>query len=107
MVNGRAAAFSIQHSAFTTQHSPLNRGAMPAARIDARAAGAIAARIFPGAAVHAQRAGRAVHHAAYGATMYGDPGSLPAATDTIYDIASLTKLCTATAALILCDAGQI
>ena len=80
---------------------------MPAARIDARAAGAIAARIFPGAAVHAQRAGRAVHHAAYGATMYGDPGSLPAATDTIYDIASLTKLFTATAALILCDAGQI
>ena len=80
---------------------------MPSAKIDAIALEAIAARIFPGAVVYAQRAGRVVQHTAYGTTMYGDPGSLPVVLDTIYDIASLTKPVTATAALILCDSGQI
>ncbi len=76
-------------------------------QIEALARAAIGAAIFPGCVVHAQRRGRVVHHAAYGSTMYGDPGSLPAAPDTIYDIASLTKPVTATAALALIDAGQI
>ncbi|MEI6778632.1 MAG: serine hydrolase domain-containing protein [Chloroflexales bacterium] len=80
---------------------------MPSARIDALAFDAITARIFPGAVVYAQHAGRVTHYAAYGTTMYGDPGSQPVVPTTIYDLASLTKLFTATAALILYDTGLI
>ncbi|MBX0326082.1 beta-lactamase family protein [Oscillochloris sp. ZM17-4] len=76
-------------------------------RIDALAHAAIDAGVFPGCVVYAQRAGRAIHHAAYGTTMYRDPGSLPVGVDTVYDIASLTKVVTFTAALALVDAGQI
>jgi len=68
---------------------------------------AIAGRIFPGAVVLVARGGATVHHAAYGDTMYGDPGAQPVAPDTIYDVASLTKVFTATAALILVDAGLL
>ncbi|NTV63776.1 MAG: beta-lactamase family protein, partial [Oscillochloris sp.] len=80
---------------------------MLASRIDSLALDAIDEGIFPGAVVSAQRAGRLAHAAAYGTTMYDDPGSQPVALDTIYDIASLTKTFTATAALILMDTGQI
>lgn len=76
-------------------------------RIDALAQAAIDAGLFPGAVVQAQHNGQIAHLAAYGSTMYGDPGSRPVTTDTIYDIASLTKPITATAALALYDAGQI
>jgi CubicO group peptidase (beta-lactamase class C family) len=38
--------------------------------------------------------------------MYDDPGSQPVAPDTIFDIASLTKVFTATAALRLLDQGR-
>lgn len=68
---------------------------------------AIAERIFPGAVVLVARDGAALHHAAYGDTMYGDPGAQPVAPDTIYDVASLTKVFTATAALILFDAHGV
>lgn len=68
---------------------------------------AIAGRVFPGAVILASRAGRMMYAGAYGDTMYGDSGARPVALDTIYDIASLTKVFTATAALILTDAGQI
>lgn len=69
--------------------------------------GAIGERIFPGAVVLAARAGRVVHHAAYGTTMYADPGTRPVAPDDLFDIASLTKVFTATAALVLYDAGLL
>jgi CubicO group peptidase (beta-lactamase class C family) len=68
---------------------------------------AIAERIFPGAVVLALAGGRAVHHRAYGSTMYADEGSRPVATDDIFDVASLTKIFTATAALVLHDAGLL
>ena len=48
-----------------------------------------------------------LHHVAYGTTMYIDPGSQPVQLDTIYDIASLTKMFTATAALRLSEASLI
>lgn len=48
-----------------------------------------------------------LHCAAYGSTMYDDPGSQPVTFDTIYDIASLTKMFTAMAALQLCDTGRL
>ena len=68
---------------------------------------AIAARIFPGCVILAARGGRVLHHAAYGSTMYDDPGTRPVAPDDSFDLASLTKLFTATAALALHDAGQL
>lgn len=39
--------------------------------------------------------------------MYADPGSRPVGPDDIFDVASLTKVFTATAALALVDAGQL
>jgi CubicO group peptidase (beta-lactamase class C family) len=68
---------------------------------------AIAERVFPGAVVLAAHGTTLLHHAAYGSTMYTDAGSRSVATTTIYDIASLTKVFTATAALILADAREI
>lgn len=73
--------------------------------IDTIAAEAIERRIFPGAVVLIAREDAILHQAAYGNTMYDAPGSRPVALDTIYDIASLTKMFTATAALQLIDAG--
>jgi len=75
--------------------------------IDAIVHKAITQRIFPGAVVLIARNGELEHLAAYGTTMYADPGSQPVTLDTRYDIASLTKVFTATAALQLLDAGQI
>jgi CubicO group peptidase (beta-lactamase class C family) len=68
---------------------------------------AIDRHIFPGAVVLVARGGEIRHFAAYGTTMYDAPGSGPVARDTIYDVASLTKVFTATAVLRLADAGQL
>ncbi|NJM06173.1 beta-lactamase family protein [Candidatus Gracilibacteria bacterium] len=75
--------------------------------IDEVVARAIDERVFPGAVVYVARSGTVLHHAAYGTTMYDDIGSLPVTQETIYDIASLTKLFTATAILQLYDAGEL
>lgn len=75
--------------------------------IERIAADAIAARIFPGCVVLAAREGRPLLHAARGTTMYEDPGTRPVAPGDIFDVASLTKVFTATAALMLHDAGLV
>jgi CubicO group peptidase (beta-lactamase class C family) len=75
--------------------------------IDTIVADAIERRIFPGAVVLIAQGAEVLHHAAYGTTMYADPGSQPVQLDTIYDVASLTKMFTATAALRLSDAGKL
>lgn len=75
--------------------------------IDQRVTQAIARRIFPGAVVLVTQASELRHFSAYGSTMYDDPASLPVTRDTIYDIASLTKVFTATAALRLVDQGLL
>lgn len=69
--------------------------------------GALAERIFPGCVVLATQGGMPLLHAAFGTTMYDDAGSRPVAPDDIYDVASLTKVFTATAALALVDAGEL
>ena len=61
---------------------------------------ASAARAFPGGAVFLARGERTLAHAAWGTTAYDDLFSRPATTDTIYDLASLSKLWTMTAFLI-------
>ena len=75
--------------------------------IDAIVADAIERHIFPGAVVMIAQSAEVLHYAAYGTTMYADPGSQPVQLDTIYDIASLTKMFTATAALRMSDAGKL
>jgi serine-type D-Ala-D-Ala carboxypeptidase len=75
--------------------------------IDAIVADAIERRIFPGAVVLIAQGAEVLHQAAYGTTMYADPGWQPVQLDTIYDVASLTKVFTATAALRLSDAGKL
>lgn len=79
---------------------------VPIAAIDMIVAAAIEQRIFPGAVVLVARDDAILHHAAYGATTY-DPTGTPVTPATIYDIASLTKMFTATAALRLYDAGEL
>jgi serine-type D-Ala-D-Ala carboxypeptidase len=76
-------------------------------QIDPIVADAIERRIFPGAVVLIAQDAEVLHHAAYGTTMYADPGSQIVQLDTIYDVASLTKMFTATAALRLRDADRL
>ncbi len=68
---------------------------------------AIAAQIFPGVVVLVSQGGQHLQHLACGTTMYADSGSRPVALNDIFDIASLTKIVTATAALVLLDAGWL
>jgi CubicO group peptidase (beta-lactamase class C family) len=68
---------------------------------------AIQQRVFPGAVVLVARKGVLQHAVPYGSTMYDHPGSWPVTLTTRYDIASLTKVFTATAALQLVDAGLL
>jgi len=81
---------------------------MPLAhQIDSIIAEAIERRIFPGAVVLIARGAEIRHFAAYGHTMYDGDEARPVARDTIYDVASLTKVFTATAALRLVDQGLL
>jgi beta-glucosidase-like glycosyl hydrolase/CubicO group peptidase (beta-lactamase class C family) len=68
---------------------------------------AVAARAFPGAVVAVGRDGALVHLRAFGSLSY-DEGAPPARTDTLYDLASLTKVVvTTTMAMILVDEGKL
>lgn len=62
---------------------------------------AIATRAFPGGVAWLARGERLLAHAAFGTTAYEDKYSCGATTDTIYDIASISKLFTMTVALII------
>jgi serine-type D-Ala-D-Ala carboxypeptidase len=75
--------------------------------IDTLVTEAIAHSVFPGAVVLIARGDEIRHFAAYGNTMYDAAGSRLVARDTIYDIASVTKIFTATAALRLIDEGRL
>lgn len=80
---------------------------MPISAIDTIVASAIEQRIFPGAVVLVARDDVILHHAAYGRTTYDIADGAPVEPSTIYDIASLTKMFTATAALRLYEAGRL
>ena len=75
--------------------------------VDQLIAETIERRIFPGAVVLVAHGDEVLHYEAYGSTMYGDSGSVAVQHDTIYDIASLTKMFTATAVLCLLDQGML
>lgn len=84
-------------------HQDFDVNASLRRRLDA----AIAARIFPGCVLIVARPGQPPLHVACGTTMYADAGSRPVAPSDSFDIASLTKVFTATAALVLHDAGLL
>ncbi|MBW3634843.1 MAG: beta-lactamase family protein [Armatimonadetes bacterium] len=65
----------------------------------------IAARAFPGAVCHLSRRAEILFHEAVGTLGYDAPFDVPATRETIYDLASVTKIYTFTVALcILRDA---
>lgn len=76
------------------------------AAIDAAIDAAVAARSLPGAVYRLER-GAAYAERAYGRLDFG-PAAAPVTGDTVFDVASLTKvLVTAPAILLLHEAGQI
>ena len=67
----------------------------------------VAARAFPGAVLAVGRGGALVHLRAFGRLSY-DAGAAAVATDTLYDLASLTKVVvTTTLAMMLVDEGKL
>ena len=83
------------------------------AKIDPFVDQQIADGYFPGAVVLVARRGVVVKQTAYGnAAVYAAegerlPAPIPTRPDTIFDLASLTKLFTATAAMVLVDEGKL
>lgn len=68
---------------------------------------AVAAHAFPGAVVAVGKDGVLAHLQAFGRQSY-DPDAVPVQADTIYDLASLTKvIVTTTMAMILVDEGKL
>jgi CubicO group peptidase (beta-lactamase class C family) len=68
---------------------------------------AIAARAFPAASAEVGRPDGAIWHAALGGLTY-DPSAAPATPETIFDLASLTKvIATTTLAMRAADAGRL
>ena len=75
--------------------------------VDAIVEAAVAARAFPGGVLAVGRDGALVHLRAFGRLSY-DPGAAEVATDTLYDLASLTKVVvTTTLSMILVDEGKL
>lgn len=67
----------------------------------------VAERAFPGAVLAVGHAGRLAHLRAYGHLSY-DTGAAPARLDTLYDLASLTKVvATTTMAMMLVDERRL
>lgn len=68
---------------------------------------AVSARAFPGGVLAVGRDGSLSHLRAFGRLSY-DPGAAEVATDTIYDLASLTKVVvTTTLSMMLVDEGKL
>jgi beta-N-acetylhexosaminidase len=68
---------------------------------------AVVARAFPGAVLAVGKDGMLVHLAAFGHLSY-DAGAPATAVDTLYDLASLTKVVvTTTMAMVLVDEGKL
>ncbi len=75
--------------------------------VDAIVEAAIAARAFPGGVLAVGLDGALVHLRAFGRLSY-DPDAAAVATDTLYDLASLTKVVvTTTLSMILVDEGKL
>ncbi|TWT13311.1 serine hydrolase domain-containing protein [Planomicrobium sp. CPCC 101079] len=85
----------------------------PLVQVDAAIEKAIAAKTMPGAVAFAARSGHIVKHKAYGhASLYADDGftevenPIQMDEDTIFDLASISKIFTTTAAMKLYEEGH-
>jgi CubicO group peptidase (beta-lactamase class C family) len=77
------------------------------AQVDRLLESAVSARAFPGAILAIGRGGSLVRLRAFGRLSY-DPGSPEVRTNTLYDLASLTKVVvTTTVAMMLVDDGRL
>jgi len=77
------------------------------AAVDRLLEGYVESRAFPGAVVAIGRRGVLAHLAAFGRLGY-DPDAAPVRVDTIYDLASLTKVVgTTTATMMMIDEGRL
>ena len=75
--------------------------------VDAVVEAGVASRAFPGGVLAVGRDGALAHLRAFGRLTY-DPGADEVATDTVYDLASLTKVVvTTTLSMILVDEGKL
>lgn len=92
-------------SAFPSEIACQNLPTAQFARLEATLRAAMAAGIFPAASLALYRRGELAFSGAWG---WLDPASRqrPAGVDTLFDLASLTKLFTSTAALLLMDDGR-
>lgn len=103
-------AFAVQSFAFNLPDAaPANVGmsAERLARIDAAVKASIVKHETPGAVVLVARRGSIVFRKAYGNRVV-EPSQEALTTDTIFDLASLTKIvATATSVLILIERGQV
>jgi CubicO group peptidase (beta-lactamase class C family) len=104
---GRAPGADLERVLPTA--SPESMGFRPGGldEVDRIIEAAVAARAFPGAVLAVGRRGALVHFRAFGRQTY-DPGAAAVRTDTIWDLASLTKVVvTTTVAMILMDEGRL
>jgi len=75
--------------------------------VDAVVAAGVSAKAFPGAVLAVGYGGTLAHLRAFGRLSY-DPDAAPVAADTLYDLASLTKVViTTTLSMILFDEGKL
>jgi CubicO group peptidase (beta-lactamase class C family) len=89
------------------ESAPASFGAEGLAAADAIVEAGVRERAFPGAVLAVGLGGRLAHLRAFGRFSYG-PDAPAVATDTIYDLASLTKVvATTTVAMILVDQGRL
>jgi len=109
-----AAALAAGRHAMRTVSADASASAAPKGfrpggleAVDAVVEAGVASRAFPGGVLAVGRDGALVHLRAFGRLSY-DADAAPVATDTMYDLASLTKVVvTTTLAMILVDEGKL
>lgn len=100
---GILVSFTLTISEYGANEQNLFRSAT----LDRLVATAITQKIFPGAVIFISYHGNMIYHKAFGRQTY-EPTSSPITTETLFDLASLTKpIATTTAAMSLCDQGLL
>ena len=99
---------NIQYGTGLVVNNRIPAGVSPAwLKIDSIVNNAIAQRAFPGAVVMAVQGGEIKYHKAFGRYDY-TPGALPVTLNSIYDLASVTKISATTVAIMkLYEQGKV